>query len=94
MGSVTMVIAIVGAYGAHKENRVCLIVVSADVGQGTKSRRPQKAADLAACFLPQFLVCMVIGSLITLRIGIPSAMIRPEVTTPTLQPFLPSRLFD
>ena len=28
MGAITMVIAIVGAYGAHRENRVCLIVVS------------------------------------------------------------------
>lgn len=28
VGSVTMVIAILGAYGAHKESKVCLIVVS------------------------------------------------------------------
>eukprot|EP00066_Takifugu_rubripes_P009854 XP_003977201.1 PREDICTED: tetraspanin-8-like [Takifugu rubripes] len=52
MGSVTMVIAILGAYGAHKENRVCLIV---------------------------FLVCMVIGSLITLRTGIPAVIARSQI---------------
>ncbi|XP_034019507.1 tetraspanin-8-like isoform X2 [Thalassophryne amazonica] len=52
VGAITMVIAIVGAYGAHKENRVALIV---------------------------FLVCMVIGSLMMLRIGIPAAMARSEL---------------
>ncbi|XP_034079032.1 tetraspanin-8-like [Gymnodraco acuticeps] len=49
-GSVTMVIAVLGAYGSHKENRGCLIA---------------------------FLVCMVIGSLIMLRCGIPVATARP-----------------
>ncbi|XP_054480486.1 tetraspanin-8-like [Anoplopoma fimbria] len=45
IGAITMVIAILGAYGAHRENRVCLIV---------------------------FLVCMVIGSLMMLRAGLPA----------------------
>ncbi|XP_070785449.1 uncharacterized protein [Enoplosus armatus] len=52
VGSVTMVIAILGAYGAHKESKVSLIV---------------------------FLVCMVIGSMMMLRAGIPAATIRPEL---------------
>ncbi|XP_074481185.1 tetraspanin-8-like [Sebastes fasciatus] len=52
VGSVTMVIAILGAYGAHRENRACLIV---------------------------FLVCMVIGSLMMIRAGIPAAISRPEL---------------
>ncbi|KAM7378570.1 hypothetical protein PAMA_013461 [Pampus argenteus] len=52
VGIVTMVIAILGAYGAHEENRVALIV---------------------------FLVCMVIGSLLTLRAGVPFAIARPTV---------------
>ncbi|XP_041819682.1 tetraspanin-8-like [Chelmon rostratus] len=52
VGSVTMVIAILGAYGAHKESKVCLIV---------------------------FLVCMVIGSLLMLRVGIPAASARPKL---------------
>ncbi|XP_076577808.1 tetraspanin-8-like [Chaetodon auriga] len=52
VGSVTMVIAILGAYGAHKESKVCLIV---------------------------FLVCMVIGSLLMLRAGIPTALTRPQL---------------
>lgn len=41
MGSVTMVIAILGAYGAYKENRVCLIVVSTggDPGGGPEFHR-------------------------------------------------------
>ncbi|KAF7644288.1 hypothetical protein LDENG_00224570 [Lucifuga dentata] len=51
-GSVTMVIAILGAYGAHRESRVALIV---------------------------FMVCMVIGSLLMLRTGIPAAMVRPQL---------------
>lgn len=49
-GSVTMVIAVLGAYGSHTENRGCLIA---------------------------FLVCMVIGSLVMLRGGIPIATVRP-----------------
>ncbi|XP_033991647.1 tetraspanin-8-like [Trematomus bernacchii] len=49
-GSVTMVIAVLGAYGSHKESKGCLIA---------------------------FLVCMVIGSLIMLRGGIPIATVRP-----------------
>ncbi|KAM8740736.1 tetraspanin-8-like [Acanthopagrus schlegelii] len=52
VGSVTMVIAILGAYGAHKESKVSLIV---------------------------FLVCMVIGSLLMLRTGIPAAAGRPKL---------------
>ncbi|KAM6896248.1 tetraspanin-9 [Lycodopsis pacificus] len=52
VGAVTMVIAILGAYGAHRENRACLIV---------------------------FLVCMVIGSLMMLRVGIPAASARPKL---------------
>ncbi|KAK9525984.1 hypothetical protein VZT92_016647 [Zoarces viviparus] len=52
VGAVTMVIAILGAYGAHRENRVCLIV---------------------------FLVCMVIGSLMMLRAGIPAVSARPKL---------------
>lgn len=52
VGAVTMVIAILGAYGAHKENKVCLIV---------------------------FLVCMVMGSLLMLRAGIPAAFARPQL---------------
>lgn len=52
IGSVTMVIAILGAYGAHKESKVCLIV---------------------------FLVCMVIGSVLMLRVGVPAAVTRPRL---------------
>ncbi|XP_068442212.1 tetraspanin-8-like [Clinocottus analis] len=52
VGAITMVIAILGAVGAHRENRACLIV---------------------------FLVCMVIGSLIMLRAGIPAVLARPQV---------------
>nr|XP_020469171.1 tetraspanin-8-like [Monopterus albus] len=51
-GIVTLVISILGAYGAHKESRVCLIV---------------------------FLVCMVIGCLLMLRVGVPIAFARPEL---------------
>ncbi|XP_041833501.1 CD63 antigen-like isoform X1 [Melanotaenia boesemani] len=52
IGIVTMVIALVGACGAHKESKACLIV---------------------------FLVCMVIGSLMMFRAGIPVAIARPQV---------------
>ncbi|XP_071779499.1 tetraspanin-8-like [Centroberyx gerrardi] len=52
LGGVTMVIAILGAFGAHKENKVALIV---------------------------FLVCMVIGSLVMLKVGVPLAIARPEL---------------
>lgn len=52
VGSITMVIAILGAYGAHKENKVALIV---------------------------FLVCMVVGSLLMLRTGVPAAAARPRI---------------
>lgn len=52
VGAITMVIAILGAYGAHRESKVSLIV---------------------------FLVCMVIGTLLMLRVGIPTAAIRPEL---------------
>jgi len=30
VGAITMVIAILGAYGAHRENRACLIVVGTE----------------------------------------------------------------
>ncbi|XP_018558342.1 tetraspanin-8 [Lates calcarifer] len=52
VGIVTMMIAILGAYGAHKESKVCLII---------------------------FLVCMVIGSLLMLRTGVPVAITRPQL---------------
>ncbi|XP_070709691.1 tetraspanin-8-like [Pempheris klunzingeri] len=52
VGSITLVIAILGAYGAHKESKVSLIM---------------------------FLVCMVIGSLLMLRAGIPAATVRPQM---------------
>ncbi|GLD48182.1 tetraspanin-8-like protein [Lates japonicus] len=52
VGIVTMMIAILGAYGAHKESKVCLII---------------------------FLVCMVIGSLLTLRTGVPAAIMKPQL---------------
>ncbi|XP_072233731.1 tetraspanin-8-like [Leuresthes tenuis] len=52
VGAATMMIAILGAYGAHKESKVSLIV---------------------------FLVCMVIGSLLMLRVGVPAAIARPEL---------------
>ncbi|KAG7458335.1 tetraspanin-8-like [Solea senegalensis] len=52
VGIVTLVIAGVGAYGAHRESKAALIV---------------------------FLVCMVIGSLAMLRLGIPAAVARPQV---------------
>lgn len=52
LGSFTMLISILGAYGAHRENRVSLIM---------------------------FLVCMVIGSLVMLRAGVPAAFLRSEL---------------
>ncbi|XP_061815704.1 tetraspanin-8-like [Nerophis lumbriciformis] len=52
VGTITMLIAALGAYGAHSQSRAALIV---------------------------FLVCMVIGSLLMLRVGIPFAAFRPEV---------------
>lgn len=52
VGAITMVIAILGAYGAHKESKVCLIV---------------------------FLVCMVFGSLLMLRVAIPTSVARPSM---------------
>ncbi|XP_054617587.1 tetraspanin-8-like [Dunckerocampus dactyliophorus] len=52
VGTITMVIAAVGAYGAHRQSRPALIV---------------------------FLVCMVIGSLLMLRVGIPAAAVRPQL---------------
>lgn len=52
LGSFTMLISILGAYGAHRENRVSLIL---------------------------FLVCMVIGSLVMLRAGVPAAFLRSEL---------------
>lgn len=51
-GSLTMLVAILGAYGARGENKGALIV---------------------------FLVSMVFGSLVMLRIGIPAAMTRPQL---------------
>lgn len=52
VGIVTLTIAVLGAYGANRENKVCLII---------------------------FLVCMVIGSLMMLRVGIVIATARPQV---------------
>ncbi|XP_077355551.1 tetraspanin-8-like [Festucalex cinctus] len=52
VGGITMAIAVVGAYGAHRQSRAALIV---------------------------FLVCMVIGTLMMLRVAIPLAAVRPEV---------------
>uniref|UniRef100_A0A3B4UMP2 Tetraspanin n=1 Tax=Seriola dumerili TaxID=41447 RepID=A0A3B4UMP2_SERDU len=51
VGTITMVIAILGAYGAHKESKVSLVI---------------------------FLVCMVVGSLLMLRVGVPFAVVRPQ----------------
>ncbi|XP_060935409.1 tetraspanin-8-like [Limanda limanda] len=53
VGGVTLVIGVLGAYGAHREKKVCLIL---------------------------FLVCMVMGSLMMLRIGIVTAFVRPKLT--------------
>lgn len=52
VGIVTLVIAAVGAYGAHRESKPALIV---------------------------FLVCMVIGTLLMLRAGVPAAAARPQL---------------
>ncbi|XP_025755218.1 tetraspanin-8 isoform X2 [Oreochromis niloticus] len=52
VGCITMMIAVLGAYGAHKESKVALIM---------------------------FLVFMVIGSLLMLIIGIPAAIIYPQL---------------
>ncbi|XP_028255730.1 tetraspanin-8-like [Parambassis ranga] len=52
LGGIIMVIAILGAYGAHKESRAALIV---------------------------FLVCMVIGSLVMLRVAVPIAIARTQL---------------
>ncbi|XP_061524239.1 tetraspanin-8-like [Phycodurus eques] len=52
VGTVTMAIAAVGAYGAHRQSLPALIV---------------------------FLVCMVIGTLMMLRVGISLAAVRPEL---------------
>ncbi|XP_019964338.2 tetraspanin-8-like [Paralichthys olivaceus] len=53
VGGVTLIIAFLGAYGAHKENKACLII---------------------------FLVCMVIGSLMMLGVGVVAAFARPQLT--------------
>uniref|UniRef100_A0A1A7YP27 Tetraspanin n=1 Tax=Iconisemion striatum TaxID=60296 RepID=A0A1A7YP27_9TELE len=52
IGASTMLIALLGAYGAFKEHKVSLIV---------------------------FLVFMVIGALLMIRIGIPTAAVRPQL---------------
>ncbi|XP_051911080.1 tetraspanin-33-like [Hippocampus zosterae] len=52
VGTLTMAVAAVGAYGAQRQSRVALIV---------------------------FLVCMVIGTLTMLRVGVSLAAVRPEV---------------
>uniref|UniRef100_A0A1A8PJU1 Tetraspanin n=1 Tax=Nothobranchius pienaari TaxID=704102 RepID=A0A1A8PJU1_9TELE len=52
IGASTMLIALLGAYGASKENKVCLVV---------------------------FLVFMVIGALLMIRIGVPAAFLRPQL---------------
>lgn len=40
VGSITTMIAILGAYGAHKESRVCLIVVSVEMRKSVNSLKP------------------------------------------------------
>ncbi|XP_031616224.2 tetraspanin-8-like [Oreochromis aureus] len=52
VGCIILMIAVLGAYGAHKESKVALIM---------------------------FLVFMVIGSLLMLIIGIPAAIIHPQL---------------
>ncbi|XP_061770391.1 tetraspanin-8-like [Nerophis ophidion] len=52
VGTITLLIAALGAFGAHRQSRAALIV---------------------------FLVCMVIGSLLMLRVGIPFAALRPQM---------------
>uniref|UniRef100_A0A3Q1GKE9 Tetraspanin n=1 Tax=Acanthochromis polyacanthus TaxID=80966 RepID=A0A3Q1GKE9_9TELE len=64
-GAITMMVAILGAYGAHKESK---------------------------CSLIAFLVCMIIGTLLMLRAGIPTAIARPQVENilrAKLQDYLP-----
>lgn len=48
-----------------------------------KTGVPQNSCSPVSCCLGQFLVFMVIGSLITLRTGIPAVVARSEVATPT-----------
>ncbi|KAK7896770.1 hypothetical protein WMY93_022095 [Mugilogobius chulae] len=65
VGSITMVVAVLGAYGAHKEKKGPLIA---------------------------FLVCMVIGSMIMLRVGFTTVFARPQmepVLEETFRRFLP-----
>ncbi|XP_038161145.1 tetraspanin-8-like [Cyprinodon tularosa] len=52
MGAVTMMLSLLGAYGAYKESKASLIV---------------------------FLVCMILGALLMIRAGIPSAVARPQL---------------
>ncbi|XP_036005040.1 23 kDa integral membrane protein [Fundulus heteroclitus] len=52
MGAVTMMLGLLGAYGAYREHKVSLIV---------------------------FLVCMIIGALVMIRGGIPTAITRPQI---------------
>lgn len=47
---------------------------------------PRNSCSPVSCCLGQFLVCMVIGSLITLRTGIPAVVARSQVATPTRRP--------
>ncbi|XP_023118292.1 tetraspanin-8-like [Amphiprion ocellaris] len=64
-GAITMMVAILGAYGAHKESKASLVV---------------------------FLVCMIIGTLLMLRAGIPTAIARPQIEgilEQKVQEFLP-----
>lgn len=44
----------------------------------------EQVLTFVSLFLGQFLVCMVMGSLITLRVGINAIIARPQVTTPSL----------
>lgn len=50
VGAITMVVAILGAYGAHKENKCCLIIVS-DAGVDLHSKHPP-LHSLSTCSLP------------------------------------------
>lgn len=59
MGSVVMVISILGACGAHKENRVCLIVVSTGGNLGRRMDVHRTGVDL--CVLVSWTVPGVYG---------------------------------
>ncbi|KAI3366819.1 hypothetical protein L3Q82_009235, partial [Scortum barcoo] len=76
VGSVTMVIAILGAYGAHRESKVSLIV---DFYVEYLYNVSLLLVLHHLLETTEFLVCMVIGSLLMLRAGIPAAAARPKL---------------